>query len=364
MALGIGKDLETEILVRLPAKSVMRFKCVKRSWNALFKTPTFVTRHKHMRSGTQERLIMFHSNQRHSFGLSVSLPSCVGYPPQDSERHQQFINPFTDEFPCLWTRLLCYDYINGILCLLVANGFNGNAQLILWNPCTREVKLFPLPPIDPSEYIALLFGVWVDPNTNDFKAVKILVDTHNSVFPAKVYNLNTNSCTVLNDPSLPAFIAPTPSLSRHRALVGAVYHWIIGYYKNIHEILCFSFRHNRFSILEVPKAVFSFSEFFDIAEVNGSFAYVVQYSNPFRLGIWVKYQHNWTKKYNIGPLDPSFGIYGILNDATKVIGSKVRQTLILCDSDGLLIRQFQINEQFNLCLGVHQFVESITPLSV
>lgn len=48
--INLGEDLEREILVRLPAKSLTRFKCVQRSWNALFKTRTFVARQKHIQS--------------------------------------------------------------------------------------------------------------------------------------------------------------------------------------------------------------------------------------------------------------------------------------------------------------------------
>jgi len=41
---SLNEDLQIEILVRLPRKSMMRFKCVQRSWNILFKTPSFVNK--------------------------------------------------------------------------------------------------------------------------------------------------------------------------------------------------------------------------------------------------------------------------------------------------------------------------------
>ncbi|RHN53057.1 putative F-box domain, leucine-rich repeat domain, L domain-containing protein [Medicago truncatula] len=41
---SLTEDLQIEILVRLPRKSLMRFKSVQRSWNILFKTYSFVNK--------------------------------------------------------------------------------------------------------------------------------------------------------------------------------------------------------------------------------------------------------------------------------------------------------------------------------
>jgi len=41
---SLTEDLQIEILVRLPTKSLMRYKSVQRSWNILFKTPSFVNK--------------------------------------------------------------------------------------------------------------------------------------------------------------------------------------------------------------------------------------------------------------------------------------------------------------------------------
>ncbi|KEH15721.1 F-box and associated interaction domain protein, partial [Medicago truncatula] len=41
---SLSEDLQIEILVRLPKKSLMRYKSVQRSWNILFETPSFVNK--------------------------------------------------------------------------------------------------------------------------------------------------------------------------------------------------------------------------------------------------------------------------------------------------------------------------------
>ena len=40
----LGEYLEIEILLRLPAKSLSRFKCVQKSWNNIINSPYFATR--------------------------------------------------------------------------------------------------------------------------------------------------------------------------------------------------------------------------------------------------------------------------------------------------------------------------------
>ncbi|AES76961.1 F-box and associated interaction domain protein [Medicago truncatula] len=41
---SLNEDLQIEILVRLPKKSLMHFKCVQLFWNILFKTASFVNK--------------------------------------------------------------------------------------------------------------------------------------------------------------------------------------------------------------------------------------------------------------------------------------------------------------------------------
>ncbi|KAL0007208.1 hypothetical protein SO802_008710 [Lithocarpus litseifolius] len=42
---SLPEELVEEILAWLTVKSLVRFKCVKKSWSALFQTPTFIAKH-------------------------------------------------------------------------------------------------------------------------------------------------------------------------------------------------------------------------------------------------------------------------------------------------------------------------------
>ncbi|KAK7281483.1 hypothetical protein RIF29_09524 [Crotalaria pallida] len=52
-------DVVFEILILLPTKSLMRFKCVDRSWNDIFTTPIFINRNMHILNKEKERMVVF-----------------------------------------------------------------------------------------------------------------------------------------------------------------------------------------------------------------------------------------------------------------------------------------------------------------
>ncbi|KAK7308418.1 hypothetical protein VNO77_42023 [Canavalia gladiata] len=370
MACRIGEDLEAEILVRLPAKSLMRFKCVHRSWNALIRRPNFVRRHTRMRS-TGERFMILVENRDRSPVHWCPCITLLSY--DDNDPPQQFEYPFPNEYPSFLTRIMWHCYCDGILCLYVANDNSRRDQYIFWNPCTREVKVAyePEPPFISSNFALQGFGV--DPNTNDFKVVYIPIFQNSNwavpVLSVKVYNLSTDSWTVLDFHAIPpgTYITHFGRSQKCNTLVDGVYHWLIS---NDGDILCFDFRNDQFSKLKAPVLFRPSLDY--IAEVNGSIAYIAEYydyNNRFRLDIWVMDQHIWSKKYSIGPLHRPVYNYGIWKDGIPVLGGRHRQPL---NPNAHPIRQFQFNTNLYARirsvdgyahLPIHSYKETIAPLS-
>ncbi|XP_061340237.1 uncharacterized protein LOC133286801 [Gastrolobium bilobum] len=205
-----------------------------------------------------------------------------------------------------------YGFCNGVFCLYGYYGYSGRGRFILWNPATREVKFIPLPPHNPFELeeSGLLHGFGVDLNTNDFKLVKSNIDLDNQLHPvssAQVYNLSTNSWTLIHDVTLPPIKQVCLGHETHNALSNGIYHWLIGYDDGgFAYILCFDFRTNKFSKLRGPIAAINDGLFMRdyVAEIDGSIAYVALYDNPKLLTIWVMNQHGWAKKHTIWRPDP------------------------------------------------------------
>ena len=376
-------DLRMEILVRLPIKSLMRFRCVQQSWNALLKTPTFVAMHVHMhKSISQERLMIFdwiHTN------LLSDDPS---QPPQHIER------PVTNNNNGMrMSKTFSYGPCNGIFCLdlyyddmdHMDHDYDGMIrQLLLWNPATREIKVIPSPPHNPSRdnylyyndplfnMVNIVHGLRVSSNCNNIEVVSLLFgysDEHcGLVSLAEVYDLSINSWTIIRDSAVLASVTDTAPSKICNALVNGVYHWLIGdygYAGNYRDILCFDFDNKQFFKLKGPVAIPCSPNLWEthtdnIFEIKDSLAYVVHY-HKVRVEIWIWNEDNWTQRYNIGPLDQMDYIYCVWKDGTEVIGGKYWRPLVSASSNNV-VRQFQTD--VNPSFRIHKYEESIVPLSV
>ncbi|KEH40919.1 putative F-box domain-containing protein [Medicago truncatula] len=396
----LGGDLEAEILVRLPAKSLMRFKCVQRSWNILFKNPKFVIRNMHIHMSNDD-------DDHHRFVIikQYTKETC---PKTHNHNDRIFDKPI--ESTCLETHLMLlslpqhptptpnlikslfpknipiriikiYGHCNGILCL--EYDYDYTLSLILWNPTTREVHFVPP---HPASYIhpEYLIGFGAKHNTNDFKVVKLNVNREKrfvfSLSSLEIYNLRDKSWTIIHNPTLPPDQATMRATMRYYSkrpnkyniLVNGIYHWITGYnVKGFSIILCFDFSNNKFHTLTGPTTRFA-SEIGaeNVTEINGSLAYVVQCYHPMiRMRIWVMDKLNgWTKLYNFVSLDSTYihkhAICKGKKNGVQFLGGKPGQLLTLYDHHGNSLQQFQIVLHGILdAFLVHEYVKSIAPLS-
>ncbi|CAK9133236.1 unnamed protein product [Ilex paraguariensis] len=147
----VPHDLAVEVLKKLPAKSLMRFKCVSKLWRSTIDDRRFSNDHR---------------------ALSCSRTSVLLiYPNRDSDRHINYLHLFNTAFlghksgPVLnhhfTVSLLEYtrftEVINGLFCLY------GDDRLSLCNISTHEIM--DLPPIRCSNYF---FGF--EPIAKEYKA--------------------------------------------------------------------------------------------------------------------------------------------------------------------------------------------------
>jgi len=368
----------------------MRFKCVQRSWNILFKNPNFVIRNMHIHMSN-------HDHHRFMIINQYTKETCP-----KTHNHNDKLFDKDIESTCLETHLLLlslpqhptptpnliksifpknipiriikfYGHCNGILCL----EYDYNLSLILWNPTTREVHFVPP---HPASYIhpEYLIGFGAKHNTNDFKVVKLNVNREKpfvfSLSSLEIYNLSDKSWTIIHNPTLPPDQATMRYYSKrpnkYNILVNGIYHWITGYnVKGFSIILCFDFSNNKFHTIMGPITRLA-SEFgaANVTEINGSLAYVVQcYHRMIGMRIWVMDKLNgWTKLYNFVSVDWAIDKHAIWKgkNGIQFLGGKPGQLLTLYDHHGNSLQQFQIVLHGILdAFLVHEYVQSIAPLS-
>ncbi|XP_027343225.1 F-box/kelch-repeat protein At3g06240-like [Abrus precatorius] len=209
---NLPQELLEDILSRIPYKSLMRFKCVRKHWYALFHDPLFLSRH-------LSNFVKNH-NSGHSVFLRVSFPTILGDGLENyklfsiSATHDEFsaVETFVPKFNMLSTKFQICGHCNGILCLSI-NYWPRSKEVLLYNPATREFRCLPDTTMRLKPYsLALAVGMGYDSFTDDYKVIRIWkVDTHGNgdMFCTnwvEEYALSTDSWTMLHDTKAENFL--------------------------------------------------------------------------------------------------------------------------------------------------------------
>uniref|UniRef100_M1B063 Ubiquitin-protein ligase n=1 Tax=Solanum tuberosum TaxID=4113 RepID=M1B063_SOLTU len=182
--LYLPNEIIFEILLRLPVKSIIKFKSVSKSWLSLLSSPRFINTHlnfsKNNHKNVPQKLLLLTPNQNLSkkqYTLFSSISETIvrvdlDYPVKSPSCVTQFIGS-----------------CDGLICFSVEN------SLILWNPSTRKWKKIPKESIFMNQDYYCTYGFGYDEFNDDYKLIlvyssKIKNIGYNEV---KVYSLKTNS---------------------------------------------------------------------------------------------------------------------------------------------------------------------------
>ncbi|KAJ9557949.1 hypothetical protein OSB04_012563 [Centaurea solstitialis] len=156
-----------QILPRLPAKSLLRFKCVCKQWRSFLTTPLFakIQLHRATTVDYHEKLIFCirGSTSRCKF-LTIDCEDGLIAPPRYC--------PFPGN-----TAATITSSVNGLACVDIWNNAKALSDLILWNPLTDEYKTLPRP-VDGKCYSIPFFvhELCYTCTDDDYKILRINVD--------------------------------------------------------------------------------------------------------------------------------------------------------------------------------------------
>ncbi|WOG98826.1 hypothetical protein DCAR_0418171 [Daucus carota subsp. sativus] len=246
-----------EILTRLPAASLARFKFVSKSWMALFSHPNFVKSH---------------INRKEDY-LIRTCPGGIGILSRTTLTESHI-----EDVPA------SFDGLVGSVTGLVCGVSESRNCFILWNPILHVYKQIPLP--KHSKYS--LFGFCWDSATEDFKLVAKKFDSSSAV----VYSTKTNRWI-----NIRAFRIPYAGDEFPAVIVKGNPYWT-GYFRSP-GILKFEARTNRFTCLGLTCVA---GKRYSLCSVNDCLArieYSLTRGNCLEL-----YQFNdgrgvWSKMYTI-----------------------------------------------------------------
>ncbi|MCL7023150.1 hypothetical protein MKW94_000830 [Papaver nudicaule] len=203
---SLPEDIIINVLTRLPIKSLLRFRCVCKSWcNNLFTDPDFVKQQFDHALKHHNPVILIDSTD---FNIS-----CIGYDlvssTVSSDDHIVEI-----DYPTENEKYQIIDVCHGLLCYITEN-----KDIIIWNPYTKNYKKLPSPPeAHQSPMVEYGYGFGYDSKTEDYKFAR-MVSYQFGHGELNVYSSRTDSWkTMVNVP----FLYPYEQL----VLFNGVFHWV------------------------------------------------------------------------------------------------------------------------------------------
>jgi F-box interacting protein len=261
MSEQLPQDLQIDILVRLPVKSLLRFQCVSKSWKSLIRSPDFISMHTNhnestdnyahlvqgclYRDGNEEEIECFRS-KLHQFDNSFREFQKIEFPSQTRDGFLDVVLDckglllLTTYLPSVWT---------------VLNGYRFR-RFILWNPAARLTMTLPTPCIDipNSNYLYYYYncahGFGFDDKSNDYKVLRIVYG-HNGRTMAELFKLRTGAWETISVIDDFRYVVVSGA---SRAFVNGATHWI-GYhskFENEMVVLLFHMSEEEFRVMKVP----------------------------------------------------------------------------------------------------------------
>jgi F-box interacting protein len=261
-------EVVTDILSRLPVKSLIRFKNVSRTWSSLISCPHFIAAHLNFTLPNTHHppyLLFRHYNDRHK-NERFTLPSSDDPIPrtlsQEMEENGVFFAYPSDfielPFPhkSINQSFSIVGSANGLLCLNISykDGY------VFWNPSIRKAISLPDPSIRFSSHGQFLhsLGFGYDPTTDDFKLVRVVYlegVTETVLPPVEIYTLRTGAWRFVTAPGPPYVVDEWP-LS---VFVNGAVHWLAhtpwnkGDFRNV--IVSFDMGAEAFHEMDLPESL-------------------------------------------------------------------------------------------------------------
>ncbi|CAI9771097.1 unnamed protein product [Fraxinus pennsylvanica] len=184
---SLPSEIITEILSRLPVKSLLKFMCVSKEWLSLISSPEFIKIHLKIASNdpnfTRHRIMFTISEPR--FNLkNCSLRSFLYEPSTDAVK---IVYPGRN--PRTFVRVV--GSCNGLICIAITEN-----DFILWNPSVRKYKKLPNVDVVMKPRLCIQYGFGFDEANEDYKVVGIFgryenLGRYKTV--VKVYSLKNDS---------------------------------------------------------------------------------------------------------------------------------------------------------------------------
>ncbi|XP_017604765.1 F-box/kelch-repeat protein At3g06240-like [Gossypium arboreum] len=305
---AVPEALVTEILSKLPVKSVIRFNCVCKYWCS-FQTPRFISKHYHnnIKNNSLIPLLQrFDGNADLAFFSQLSVVKDENFLVKQNIHFPFFIH----DSPYVWGAR------HGLFCL--HSSCMEDTEVAIWNPSTREFKILPPSSVQRPTYPGLTCDLVVfdcgafefDFKADDYKFIRFVtflfvdsecgIESPDDVTQVELYSLKCDSWKEIPSPNY----RPFNSYLNNNCLDGICY-WQTAMGNSPDEkvmILSFDMANEKFSVSPILEFVPFFSKTnSEVLVFNGSVGVLVYSVEGIdkSFDLWVVNGGVWTKQFSI-----------------------------------------------------------------
>ncbi|KAM7468858.1 hypothetical protein LguiA_007041 [Lonicera macranthoides] len=211
-------ELPTEILTRLPVKTLLLCTSISKSWYALITSPLFITTHQLNNQNNPTSLLLL----RAEYSLNKKTQCSLHYGIDTFEEFVELdLAHITKQNRFFGIAGTC----NALVCLYDLNEY----IVALWNPSLKRSIILPKPHAVRESSAFYHIGFGIDPISNDYKIVRL---TNNYIFldgvlelltplEVELFELSTSAWQNINVGEYPYVISP----DNQPSLFNGVVHW-------------------------------------------------------------------------------------------------------------------------------------------
>ncbi|XP_074318180.1 F-box protein CPR1-like [Silene latifolia] len=253
-------ELITEILTKLPVKSLHRFKCVSKTWNSLITSSNFIKQHLH-------QTLISNTNK-----LIISKKSILSSAISTIKLRFDIVNHPLNNLPHI-PPVDIVESVHGLLLIVDSS----KETVCLFNPSNKTQRLVPpAPSRKPGDgfEIVEVFGFGYDSVTDDYKVVRLAQWELFGYFDreAYVYSMRNDSWESVNDETVLYALQETCAIAVDSTL------WFVTISSNSDSVLkCFDLRTNTFSLVDFPEFDSDSGKMMNLRNLRGCLCLLVSY---------------------------------------------------------------------------------------
>ena len=174
-------DIQSEIMKRLPVKSLIKFRSVSKQWRSFIDSPEFIKNYHIDHTNPQHHLLV-----KHELDVVQTYTSII-----DNNTFPQQKFPLTAPYSLSLLRNprpLGRCSVDGLLCFY-GDVDSKTRMAVIWNPTVR--KSVGIDVVPKAGYECTIVGFGVCPDTSDPKLIKINADKLSSMWAIEVFTLST-----------------------------------------------------------------------------------------------------------------------------------------------------------------------------